>query len=412
MQSYFQLLNPLIFSLFAAAFLCVSFVSPKARAAVWLSASYALGAAAFTIDFFRNFMPVIVGAMTSNLLYTATSSCAVIGLCLRYRHRAPIAPLFLAGGLSFALYLYLFLAFDGLAARTIGINLANGVILSIGVIAIARRIARPIDRIIFVFTFALAAQCFLRPLLFFAFQDEAIEIETYTQSAFFLTLHLVVGVIGIGLAVTLLIAFTMETIEDLARRSTTDAMTGVLNRRGFEEAAAAKLVELDAAGGSAAVILCDIDQFKAVNDTYGHGFGDQVIAQTGALFRGFSHGGRVAGRLGGEEFALLIPGARLEDARNTAEAIRRKFAATSFKIDGATHAFAASFGVALCVPREPLFDALARADEALYLAKDRGRNRVMTEADVRTSDLAGALAKLERRQFRKRAAIRSTTNAK
>lgn len=401
-QSYFQLLNPLIFSLFSAAFLCASFVSPKARAAVWLSASYALGAAAFTIDFFRNSMPVVVGAMTSNLLYTATSSAAVIGFCLRYRKAAPIAPLLCAGGLGFALYLYLFLAFDGMAARTIGINVVNGVILTIGVVAIARHVARPIDRLIFVLIIVLAAQCFLRPLLLYAFDAAPKAIETYTQSVFFLTLHLVVGVIGIALAVTLLIAFAMETIEDLARRSTTDLLTGILNRRGFEEAAEAKLAEADAAGAGVAVILSDIDSFKAVNDTYGHGFGDQVIAGAGALFRGFSHGGRIAGRLGGEEFALLLPGVRLDDARNIAEAIRRKFAATEFRIDGAPITFTASFGVALRAPHEPLFDALARADEALYLAKDRGRNRVLSETDVQTSNLAGALARLERRQFRKR----------
>lgn len=412
MQSYFQLLNPLIFSLFAAAFLCVSFVSAKARAAAWLSASYALGAAAFTVDFFRNLLPQIVGSMASNILYTATSSAVVIGFCLRYRSTAPVAALILAAGLGFALYLYLYFSFDGMAARTIGINLVNGAILSIGVVAIARHVSRPIDRLIFVLIVALAAQCFMRPLLLYTFGGEPTSIETYTQSVFFLTLHLIVGVIGIALAVTLLIAFAMETIEDLAQRSTTDPLTGVLNRRGFEEAAAAKLSEADAGATGIAVILADIDHFKSVNDAFGHAFGDQVIARTGALFQGFSHGGRVAGRLGGEEFALLLPAARLDDARNIAEAIRRKFAATTFESAGGAVSFAASFGVSIRQPNEPLFDALSRADEALYLAKDRGRNRVITEADVQASNLVGALANLERRQFRRRVTDEKTAQSR
>ncbi|MBY0422537.1 MAG: diguanylate cyclase, partial [Parvularculaceae bacterium] len=126
-------------------------------------------------------------------------------------------------------------------------------------------------------------------------------------------------------------------------------------------------------------------------------------AAAGLLFRSFSHGGRVAGRLGGEEFALLIPDVRLEDARNTADAMRRKFAATPVAFDDAPKSFSASFGVALRLPHEPLFDALARADEALWLAKERGRNRVLTEADVQVSGLAGALAAQGRRQFTKRA---------
>lgn len=412
MQSYFQLLNPLIFSLFAAAFLCISFVSTKARAALWLSASYALGAAAFTIDFFRNYMPIIVGSMASNLLYTATSSAVVIGLCQRYQRTAPVAPLILVGGLGFALYLYLYLAVDGLSARTIGINMVIGVIMSMAVVKIAAPAwSRPIDRVILVLVAAMAAQCFLRPLLLFTFDAEPTSIESYTQSIFFLTLHLVVGVIGISLAVALLIAFAMETIEDLARRSTTDLLSGVLNRRGFEEAAAAKLAAAEGASAPVAIILCDIDHFKAVNDSYGHAFGDHVIAQTGALLRGFSHGGRIAARLGGEEFALLLSGQRLDDARNIAEAIRRKFAATPFRIDGETVTFSASFGVALRAPGESLLDMLARADDALYLAKERGRNRVITEADVQVSDLSGALARLERRQFRRRSGESPATKA-
>ncbi len=402
-QSYFQLLNPLIFSLFAVAFLCVSVASPKARSATWISASYALGATAFTFDFFRNLMPDIVGSFSSNLMYTATSVACVIGFCLRYRPTAPVAALIIASGLGFALYLFLYFAFDGMAARTIGINVANGVILSIGVFAVARHVRKPIDRIAFALLSLLALQCFVRPLLLFSMGAEPTSIATYTQSTFYLTLHLVVGVIGIALAVTLLVAFAVETIEDLAHRSTTDPMTGVLNRRGFEERAATALAAADSGEAGVAVILGDIDGFKSVNDTYGHAFGDHVIAQMGGLFRNFSHGGRIAGRLGGEEFALVIPGARLEDARNTAEAMRRKFASTTIGRESAGLTFTASFGVALRAPGEPLLDALARADEALYQAKERGRNRVLTEADVAVSDLAGALAKLERRQFRKRA---------
>lgn len=401
-QSYFQLLNPLIFSLFAVAFLCVSVASPRARAAAWLSASYALGAAAFTIDFFRNYLPPIVGSFSSNFLYTATSAAAVVGFCLRYRRSAPTSPLAVASVLGFAFYLWLYFAVDGMAARTIGINLANGVVLTIGVVAVRRHVDRPIDRLAYALFAALALQCFLRPLLLFAMGAAPTSIREYTESTFFLTLHLVVGVIGISLAVTLLVAFAVETIEDLSRRSTTDALTGVLNRRGFEEQAAAALAAADGGSAGVAVVIADIDRFKAVNDSYGHAYGDRVIAQMGALFRNFSHGGRIAGRLGGEEFALVLPGARLEDACNTAEAMRRKFAATPIGEGAEARLFTASFGVAQRAPSEPLLDAVARADEALYLAKARGRNRVMTEADVAVSDLAGALERLERRKFRRR----------
>lgn len=398
-QSYFQLLNPLLFSLFAAAFLALSLVSARARAAAFFSASYALGAAAFTVDFFRDAMPEIVGAFLSNVLYTATSATAVIGFCLRYGRTPPMRVLVAAASIGMAFYGWLFFRFDDIAARILGINVVNGVILSIGVVAVAHKIPKlPLDRIAFGFFALLALQCFVRPALVFLV-DRPNAIETYTQSSFFVTLHLVVGVIGVGVALTMLAAFAVESLEDFSRRSTVDALTQILTRRGFEERAGDKLAAADAHDKATAVIVADIDRFKAINEAYGHGFGDLVIAGAGALFRSFSHGGRIAGRVGGEAFALLIPEQRLDDARNTAEAMRRKFAATPVGFDGAPKTFTASFGVALRLPHEPLYDALARADEALHLAKERGRNCVMTEIEVRGSGLEGSLASRSRRRF-------------
>ncbi|MBY0421488.1 MAG: diguanylate cyclase, partial [Parvularculaceae bacterium] len=265
-QSYFQLLNPLLFSVFAAAFLALSLVSAKARAAAFLSASYALGAGAFTIDFFRNAMPEIVGAFGSNALYTATSATAVIGFCLRYDRAPPYRVLGAAAGLGMAFYAWLFFTFEGIAARTLGINIVNGVLLSIGVVAVAHRIpARILDRVAFGCLALLALQCFVRPALVFVV-DRPTTVETYTQSTFFLTLHLVVGVVGVGLALTLLAAFAVETFQDHARRSSVDALTGVLNRRGFEEAAAPLLAAADATGAGVAVVVADLDRFKDVNE--------------------------------------------------------------------------------------------------------------------------------------------------
>ena len=394
-QSLFQLLNPLIFVLFSAAFFGVHAANPKARGLIRLSLSYAVGAAAFIFDFFRGPMPDWLAAFGSNGLYLATSILFVAGVTCRYGVRTPWGAIAAAGLLFGAAYAWHFLVVDDIWMRTYATSLGNGAVIAIGLAAIAGQALRGPDRIVLAVYAVLTAQFFIRPFVVAHFSAD-MTMETYTQSLFFLTLHLVVGALAIAMAMTLLSVYSMEIFRELASRSVTDSLSGVLNRRGFEDAAAAALDR----GEAASAIICDIDRFKSVNDTYGHAFGDAVIAEMGALLRAYAHGGRIAGRLGGEEFALLVP-ARLDDARDIAEAMRRTFASIVFEAKGARPTFTASLGVAMRQPEENLAALLSRADEALYLAKESGRDRVACESDVAVARLQGALDRLERRQFRR-----------
>ena len=406
-QSLFQLINPLAFLLFAGGFLAIYLANRSLIAARVFAMSYAIGAVAFTIDFFRDGLPVVLGSFLTNGLYTATSVLFTAAISIRYAGRIPTAALSIAALGGFGAYAAYYFMEPDIYLRSIFINFVNAGVLAVGVFAMRKAAKRAIDKVVFIVNALLAAQCVIRPLLVGLFLDGPMTIETYTSSLFYLSLHLVLGALAIAMAMSLLVAFSMETIEDLGRRSVTDVLSGVFNRRGFEEEAEAAMRAM-AAGDAAALLLADIDRFKAVNDTYGHGFGDRVIAQMGALFRGYSNAGRIAGRLGGEEFALFIPGARLADAANIAEAMRRKFAAVEFEAADRRQSFAASFGVAQLQKDDSLFDLLARADEALYLAKETGRDRVATEEDVNVARLDGALAMLERRQFRRTQAKRAS----
>lgn len=150
-------------------------------------------------------------------------------------------------------------------------------------------------------------------------------------------------------------------------RSERDHLTGVLNRQAFEQAVCAEPSE----GG--AVMFCDIDQFKRVNDRYGHHVGDEVIR----LFaRVLDDTGFRVGRLGGEEFALFLPGCSASDAAGLAEILRMHFHASRHAALAPDHRLSASFGVADYSPGETPVEALIRADVALYRAKESGRNRV------------------------------------
>jgi diguanylate cyclase (GGDEF)-like protein len=194
-----------------------------------------------------------------------------------------------------------------------------------------------------------------------------------------LTITLITIAALLALAVALILRDMLAEFDRMRERSTTDAMTGLLNRVTFEEAAAAQLDEPGDA--PACLILFDLDHFKRINDTAGHAAGDQVIARLGQLLRERALPGCSAGRVGGEEFAVILGNSDLGAARLFAEAIRAGFSASDFGDDigwGVT----LSAGIAVHQAGESLHSLTARADRALYAAKAAGRDRVVVAQDA------------------------------
>ncbi|MFB8830416.1 GGDEF domain-containing protein [Azotobacter sp. CWF10] len=189
------------------------------------------------------------------------------------------------------------------------------------------------------------------------------------------TLHSLLerGVDRINLALSML-----SLQEELGRFSYEDALTGLKNRRFLDELLAREIRLAQHQQTPLSVILCDIDHFKRFNDTHGHAAGDEalrvVARQLGGLFRQTD----IACRYGGEEFVIVMPAASLEACRQRAEALRRAVAAAPFHFEGrALGPITLSAGVA-CWPDsvgDP-HQLLVSADKALYLAKQRGRDRV------------------------------------
>ncbi|GAU86379.1 GGDEF domain-containing protein [Bosea sp. BIWAKO-01] len=123
-----------------------------------------------------------------------------------------------------------------------------------------------------------------------------------------------------------------------------------------------------------ALVLCDIDHFKQVNDRYGHQAGDEIICAFAQLLE---RTGEAAARIGGEEFALLLPGQGASVAGELAGMVRARFHAAGHPLIAPDHRLSASFGVATYRAGEPLRDVFVRADAAIYRAKHEGRNRVV-----------------------------------
>lgn len=165
--------------------------------------------------------------------------------------------------------------------------------------------------------------------------------------------------------------------EQLYRAARHDPLTGVMNRRGFIAEAEAEIQRMFRSGREFSIILADIDNFKGLNDRYGHACGDHVLKRLATLLRQQVRDVDKVGRWGGEEFILLLPETNAEGAAVLAEKLRSKIADNLFEFSDQRLQVTMTFGLTSHRKGESLDACVARADTALYTGKQRGRNRVM-----------------------------------
>jgi two-component system cell cycle response regulator len=171
----------------------------------------------------------------------------------------------------------------------------------------------------------------------------------------------------------------LEANERLRHMSQTDGLTGLDNRRHLEERIDEMFEHARRLNEPFACVMCDLDRFKSVNDTYGHQAGDAVLKQFARILRHEVREIDRVGRYGGEEFMLLLPGTVLDAAVTFAERVRKEVEGHTFTFEETQICRTASFGVSAWPhPRIGNCDVLVRAaDDALYVAKETGRNRVI-----------------------------------
>lgn len=167
----------------------------------------------------------------------------------------------------------------------------------------------------------------------------------------------------------------------LKKMAVQDQLTGLLNRRGFEEYGSRAFAVARRTGQSMSVIMTDIDRFKYINDKFGHAAGDMALVHFARLFSESRRQEDVAARVGGEEFALLLPGTDLRDAMAIADQLCAKIGSTPLDTTVVGLPMTSSFGVAAISKKDTsLDDILLRADRALYRSKRAGRNQVDLES--------------------------------
>lgn len=196
----------------------------------------------------------------------------------------------------------------------------------------------------------------------------------------------------VGMAMFVLFMMTSDMSAEMSAIAVRDQLTGLLNRRGFNEQCDKIFALARRRNLPVAIILTDIDKFKIINDRNGHEAGDQALRHFTRLMQVSRRREDVVSRIGGEEFALILPGSTLESAIKVADVLRGRVEIAPFTYKGKSIPMTASFGVATLSPADELMtDVLVRADKALYRSKRDGRNRVELESSQMLKASGGGL---------------------
>ncbi len=370
------LLNPSIALVLASTFLALWFYRPR-NLLLAFSGGYACTAAGFLLQYFTPQSSFLAGRLVSAASFTlgvAVIAGAVVSL---HGRRPPLRGLLLFSLAGMAAFCWFFLVRPDLVWRIYSLNFAfGGICLLVAGELRAIRHKTPTARILLALTLVEGMNFIVRTIVSIRLGGPPTGETAFGHSTYWMTALLTHALLGLLLALALMAAVALEMLTGLRTDALTDPLSRILNRRGFEEQAAKALARAARSDMPVALVLADLDHFKTINDLYGHAAGDRVIADFAARLRTAAGDNGIAGRIGGEEFAVLLPLADLAAARLFAEAVRTAF--SSGAVDGLpAHARAtATFGVAARSGSEDLAGLMRRADEALYRAKQNGRDSV------------------------------------
>jgi diguanylate cyclase (GGDEF)-like protein len=380
------MINMLVAGLLAAAFMAIAVHGTGRVSARWLAFSYVLGMAYFAIEFS---IPAFADARLPVVAAFAVFLGATIafngGLAHKYGVRPPWVPMlcFLVVA-SVAVYLVQDLPRQSLA-RMMAYQLPYAAmqLTALGIVLSSRQRLAWLDHVLALVLGASAVQFASKPLIAGALGGWGADPQAYVQTAYALVSQSLGTVFGLALALLALAVLVRDALSEATSKSETDTLSRLFNRGGFERHADIAMRDAARRGVPVALVLADLDYFKSINDRYGHACGDRVIETFAGFLREAAAEHHVAGRIGGEEFAIILPGTNLAAARLFAEGARNAFGALPIEGLPADHRCSASFGVAELAADEGFADLLRRADAALYEAKNAGRDCVRVSGALR-----------------------------
>lgn len=382
--SYILAINLFIAALFALAFLLTAVNNRSDRVAAWFALAYLFGIIYVLSEFLIPLKgdPALVYALNFGTFLGATTA-VTIGVARRYRQNVPW--LVLGGMVAVSLVgnWYGYWLDRNSLARMMIYQAPYALMQLIAALLVLRsRHRQPVD-IGLTFLFVLSAVQFLsKPFLALLTGGPGGTAAEYMVTNYALLSQSLGAVLQVATGLLILMILVRDMLVELTANSETDMLSGLYNRRGFELRALPALVASAQTSVPATLVLADLDAFKQINDNFGHHSGDAVIAAFADLLRTTAPPAAVVARVGGEEFAVLLPGANLAAGRLFAETARANFGRLIVPELPAHHRCTGSFGVVEYDRKESLPDLRRRADAALYAAKRSGRDRVCVAAEA------------------------------
>jgi diguanylate cyclase (GGDEF)-like protein len=380
--SFILAINLFIAALFALAFFLVAATNRADGTPRWFALAYCFGLLYIGAELI---LPVQVNAQ---LTYTAgfafflgAMSCVTVGIASRYRQPQPWLAVIAIGVLSIAAN---WLAYDlgrDSMVRMFAYQAPYALLQAIAALHVWRsRRRQPMEIALFVLFCLSVVQFTTKPLVAQWTGGAGDFAQSYIATTYALYSQSLGAILQVAVGLLTLLMLVRDMLVEITARSETDPLSSLLNRRGFEDRAEAVLAASAQSGVPVALVASDLDSFKSINDGFGHDTGDQVIIAFANLLAGNPPKGAVVSRMGGEEFAVLLPGANLASARLYAETLRSALANLPIAALPGHMRVTASFGVAEYDGNESLSDLRRRADAALYVSKRGGRDRVSVAA--------------------------------
>jgi diguanylate cyclase (GGDEF)-like protein len=346
------------------------------RALGWWAAAYLIGGVAVSLWIAPRYFNISgIGEIASAVLFIC---CGMIWSGARRFHGRQVLPLASVTGAFVWLLASQLPAVNGMSgARVVLSSLIIATYAALTALELRRERRNPkIAKLRAMIVPVLHGAVFLSPVLA---AYAAPDIEQGLGQGFFALFVLLVLLYVVGTALIVVVMVKEHSALVHKTAAMTDYMTGLYNRRGFLEVAHKLIAAQKRKGESVTVLMFDLDHFKSINDRFGHDVGDDALRTFAATASGSMRGDDIIGRLGGEEFAAILPG-KADTATMVAERVRAAFEIAGITISGHCMNATVSIGAADSLAEVANITALlTRADQALYQAKSSGRNCVVIE---------------------------------
>ncbi|NVE94472.1 GGDEF domain-containing protein [Altererythrobacter lutimaris] len=369
---------PSITLILAGAFAALWLRMRDARHVLAFSGTYMLVGLGFLLFHYAAAPTNIPAMIAVHTLYSVAGIMMFWGLYHRVGLYAPIR-LFAVIQAITAVLMSVSIVGDDMRPWLYSANVGHGLIFALAARDLMQLgIRTSIDKVIVWVVGICSAMFFARPVLSIIV-TQRMTVEVYKSSDYYALLMVAVGVLTLALAMSIVAAVLQDQMSMVREDSENDHLTGLKMRRAFEQSAMDMIDRGTRKNVPVSMIVADIDHFKQVNDIWGHQSGDRAIVAFGKLIQRMVRADDVCGRIGGEEFCIMIWNCELDPAERLAERVREAFAAMPHDGINSDVRLTASFGVATCRPQEGFGKLFARADAALYRAKEAGRNQVLAD---------------------------------